>query len=460
MLDKNKASFRSILIIGIITLYLIHFFFPLELFQWILFSFSFSAFCLSIVHLNKIPMLIGSALSLSGAFIIVFFGYGYKELIDGFLMNLPILCLFLIVPLISIPLKSGGYFDGVQSIMQKSATYPKRIFLLITSFLFVIAPVLNIGSIRVVHDLVKKLNLPAPVLAKSYILGFASVSLWSPYFASIILIMFYLDVQVTNFLPYGLVLSFIQLFMGNVIFRRWFHQHQNNFVKAEESVKLDPIKKGALLKTFQFMIVIIGLITSILFLEYLSGYPVHLLVSLTALAFPLLWVLFSRAWTEFTFEIKNYGKSLGRVNNEVVLLLSAGLFGHAISMTPFAEILRLFLYYIADISILLLSLIVIVIVVSLSFIGVHQIIVVPILAMQMNPSIIGISGELLAVILVLAWSISVMFSPLIATNVMVGQLVKRSSLTVSAKWNWKLVLTMTVVGVFYVGVLNSFLNLF
>ncbi|MDQ0253302.1 hypothetical protein J2S74_000674 [Evansella vedderi] len=463
-MEVKSFSIRSTIIIGLIINYLAYFFFPVNVLQWSLFVLSIFAFGMSIIRVSKVPMVIGLVLSLTGTFIILVFDYGLQELINGFLMNLPILSLFLLVPLISIPLKSGGYFNGIQGIMYQWAKYPKKIFFIVTSFLFVIGPVLNIGSLRVVNDMVNRLKLPAPLLAKAYVLGFASVSLWSPYFASIVLIMFYLEVQITQFIPYGITLAFIQLFVGNVIFRNWVKRNKGvvdtSNVQREENAEITVTNKTVgYTKTIQFLVIILGLIVSILTLEFVSGYPVPLLVSLTSLAFPLLWVLVSRTWVAFGNELKIYQYRLGKTSSEVVLLLSAGLFGHAITLTPFANTISTFLYTVADLSILLLAIIIVSVVAILSFIGVHQIIVVPILAMQMDPSVIGVPGELLAVILALAWSVSVMFSPLIASNIMVGQLVNRSSFTVSARWNWVLVLTMVVVGVFYIGVLSMYFSL-
>ena len=61
----------------------------------------------------------------------------------------------------------------------------------ITGTLFFLSPILNLASVRIINEFLEDLKLPSALTAKSYVVGFATASMWSPYFASVSLMIHY-----------------------------------------------------------------------------------------------------------------------------------------------------------------------------------------------------------------------------------------------------------------------------
>lgn len=136
------------------------------------------------------------------------------------------------------------------------------------------------------------------------------------------------------------------------------------------------------------------------------------------------------------------------MKNEITLFLSAGFFASAIANTPITERIEYYLLSIVDISLILFAFIIFIIVFVFAFIGVHQIIVVPILAAQIQASAIGLTPEMLALIFILAWSVTVIVCPLSAINIIVSNCVKQNGFTVGFRWNGRFV--VSIVGVVFI----------
>src|SRR5699024_8725779 len=82
------------------------------------------------------------------------------------------------------------------------------IYLYLSCKFTLIAHITNMYSIYIVHSMIERLNLPASFLGRVYVRGVSSVNTWSPYFASVFLVVYSLNVPVYQYLPYGLLLSF------------------------------------------------------------------------------------------------------------------------------------------------------------------------------------------------------------------------------------------------------------
>src|SRR4051812_43592647 len=101
------------------------------------------------------------------------------------------LCLITLAPLLSIPLRLSGYFEAVASLQRNLLHQPKKLYGGITGTLFLLSPILNLGSVRIINEFLEELKLPSAVSAKSYLVGFTTAVMWSPYFASVSLVLHY-----------------------------------------------------------------------------------------------------------------------------------------------------------------------------------------------------------------------------------------------------------------------------
>lgn len=359
--------------------------------------------------------------------------------LEGIQQNLPLLALILLVPLISIPLKAGGYFHSIKFFLKKWEDRPRLAFFGLSSSLALISPILNMGSVKIVHEMVEKLKINPVILGKSYLIGFTSSMLWSPYFASVAIVLYEVGGQFNQYIGLGLTAALIQLVVGNLLFRhsskKMGHGKEFRNQSAEAGGKDEIEEKAHFKNLWKIFFMILSMIFSLLLFEYVTHISMLTLVSLIAVIVPLAWAILFNKWEQLHQEFKGYIEKIAVMDHEITLFLSAGLFGLAIRDTAFSDYLQSFLLWNAEQSLLFFVLVILMVVLFFALIGIHQIVVIPILASQVSGIDIGLSPEFLALIFILSWSFSAVLSPLNAINIIVSHCLQRSGLTIGFRWN-------------------------
>jgi hypothetical protein len=369
-------------------------------------------------------------------------------IMEGITSNIPLLTLITLVPLLSIPLKIGGYFESIHYYLWKLATNAKKMFGSITIFLFWMGPILNLGSIRILHEMVKDIQLPAKFLSEAYLRGFSSCVVWSPYFASVALVLYYLDVPIIEYIPLGLSFAFIQFAVGNVMF--WAALKMNRFGRTEPTaaamekhIESDHEAPYHSRKTLRLIVILFFLMGTIFLMESITKWPMMFLVSLMAVTFPLIWSVFNHTWEKLGEHFTEFKqKSVPSLNNEIVLFISAGLFGKALAGTAVEDMITVFLGQVSSISFYLFVVVIMGLINVFAFFGIHQIVVVTVLVTSMNPAALGTSPSVLALMLLSAWSISAVLSPINPLNLLVSGSVNKTPLIVGFRWNGLFLLMM------------------
>uniref|UniRef100_A0A1S2LHW9 Uncharacterized protein n=1 Tax=Anaerobacillus isosaccharinicus TaxID=1532552 RepID=A0A1S2LHW9_9BACI len=94
------------------------------------------------------------------------------------------------------------------------------------------------------------LKLPTALSAKGYLIGFSTAIMWSPYFGSVSLVLYYLQMSVGAYILYGIGLSLVSLVVGNILFGFWVVR---NSLTIEKSTEL-PIEKKHKKQLFQLVL--------------------------------------------------------------------------------------------------------------------------------------------------------------------------------------------------------------
>jgi hypothetical protein len=280
--------------------------------------------------------------------------------------------------------------------------------------------------------------------AKSYLIGFSTAVMWSPYFASVTLVLYYLEMPVGKYILYGLGISFLSLLVGNVLFAVWEKKYPLNR-NADPEI---PLKKHSRNQLFILAFFIFLLLATSLIIEYITAWSMIVIVSIISILLPMLWGFITRKWERVYAQWRIYvNQTVPMMNNEIMLFTSAGLLGHAVQGTAFANQISDFLTRVAQHSFILFALAVLAIVLIITYIGVHQIAVVAALAMQLNPQELGISTLALAMLLLLSWSISSALSPFSGLNLMVSRIVGISGVEVGLRSNGIHLFVIAVIGI-------------
>jgi hypothetical protein len=443
--SNDKTAVKSWFTLTMCFVYMIQFLSDSYVLTLFLCGLAIFVFCSSLSGAKPIPRLFGSTMFVTGVMLNLWKGTTMEGMVNGIVTNLPLLTLVILVPLLSIPLKIGGYLDSIHFYMERMGTDLRKTFGSISVILFCLGPILNLGSIRVLHEMIQDLHFNSKFLAKVYLVGFSTVILWSPYFASVAMVLYYLNVPVFDYLPLGFSLAVIQLLVGNLLFRFSIPPQKGSAADEQSKLLEQPIEeewehKRKMGKLFGIIVLLMG---SIFLMEYLTHWPMLFLVSFTSILFPVLWCAVYQKWGKFRLYFSDFkNHSVPFMSNEIVLFISAGLFGSALAGTQFASSTQMFLHQVASVSFVLFIVTVMFIMMITAFIGIHQIVTVTVLITQIDPSVVGTSPEVLALLFMSAWSLSAVLSPVNPLNLLVSSYVKAPTLSIGLKWNGWYLLTM------------------
>lgn len=372
-----------------------------------------------------------------------------SQFFTGVLTNLPVLLLILLVPLIMIPIREKGYLESVSLIMEKVKNTPEKLFLSITSFTALLAPVFNLASIRVVNSPIENIYLPKQILSSSYFIGFTTSMLWSPYLGSLAIVIFYVGIPMSSYLTIGLIYAGVQLLIILVIMQ---FMHKTTKTKKNNL----RIERSHFNNIFKFFLIIFSLIIILITVEYLTGVSMVVLVSVIAIIFPLMWMVSIKKFFEFKREFRIYLMNIPNMSNEIALFLSSGVFGSVIQRTQISEWINLIFILVFDYSVIFLVILIYLIIVVMGLIGVHPIIVTPIIAQQIDYISLGINPIIIVITLITGWAISAILSPFDNLNLIVRKIVNESTLTIGFNWSRIIVCNLLVVSIFFILLLTYF----
>ncbi len=123
---------------------------------------------LGIVLAKGIPYYMSIISLILGHVLIFKYQISYSIWLEGLTKNLPLATIFLMVPILSIPLKEGGYLETINCLINKNITKTRCTFFAISGSVFGLASIANLGAVRVLHDLIKPSKLHSRFLGKSF----------------------------------------------------------------------------------------------------------------------------------------------------------------------------------------------------------------------------------------------------------------------------------------------------
>jgi hypothetical protein len=374
------------------------------------------------------------------------------DLVQGITQNMPLLSILILAPLLSVPLRREGVIDSVILFLNELKNNPRKTFYGISTFMLTLAPILNMGALRIVHGFVESIQIPSKLLSRSYYVGFTPAVIWSPFFASVGIVLFYLDITYLSYVAVGVIFAVIQMAVGIFLFHPKLVEQaaaaeEKNVMTSE--VK-DPKKDMYLLLGF-----VIGLVMLLIVMEQVFQKSMLLLVSIICFLVPAAWVILRKKKQVVKEEIIQYKEKLLSQKMEICLFLSAGLFGNAVSHTPVKQLLERSIQWSATQSIGVLFLFIILLVTFMAFLGVHQIIVTPLILTSLDfTDMPNVAVASVAFMCIFTWMLSSAISPLNAMNIIISQCVRRNGVTVAFKWNGVYFLSVTAMAFVYVYILN------
>jgi hypothetical protein len=435
---------RSYLILGMSILFLIHYFIETQWLQYSLVIVALLAFFGSVTKADRFPRIVGLIMMGVGVTAEWSKGTGIDGISEGIILILPLLCLLTLVPLLAIPLRLGGFFESISLLLRYLLHQPKRLFTGITGTLFILSPVLNLGSIKIIHEFLEDLKFPSAMTAKGYIMGFSTAIMWSPYFASVSLVLHYLEVSFNEYILYGISLGLLSLIVGNILFAFWIKRHPLALGNPQTG-QMDKKIRNQLIKLILLVLILLAVCLGI---ESITHWSMMVIVCFMSIVVPLVYGIITSDWKRMLPLLVDYrDRTVPMMNNEIMLFMSAGMLAFAMKGTTVMNGVSSILMSIANQSFFWFALAVLLFVLVVSYVGIHQIASVGVLAMQLNPVELGISNVALALILLLSWSISTALSPFSGLNLMVSKLAGVSGMKEGLRVNGQHVFIFSVLSI-------------
>jgi len=354
--------------------------------------------------------------------------------------NLYLVVLFVTVPLLSIPIRSGGYFESLQALFQRYVTSTGRFYLFVSFLSAMVGVLVNMAIVPLMHEISRasEISKDKRLLSSAISRGFATCTLWAPTTAAIALILKLTGAKWLAFFPLALLLGCVAGIVGFVM--TVFEERG----REAGGVQAPTVSQAAFnwRKVIELCVFGILLIISIAVISLTTGIPTVIIVALAALLFPVLWLgvigRLSILSQEFVGDYLN--ESLPKLKNELVLFLGAGLMGASITYSHLGDYVPQLLTAVVGHNAFLFVSVVFFSTLILSALGVHPIVIITVVGSTVSAAAYGLSPTFMALILSMCWAMGVSISPASGTVIAVAGLAERSPLTVGIKWNGPYVL--------------------
>ena len=371
------------------------------------------------------------------------YGVSWQTVWTSFGENLPLLALFLTVPLIGTYMSEAGHLHAFQQYLErqndKRGVPPHRLGYGVTAS---IGAILNLGSMPLVYGIAKE-SFPSfeqKRMALTVLRGFGSCMLWSPYFVNMALILSIYDLSWGEVGPYGIVMAAVLTGLVVVFFR--------SSAFADDSWTVPDKEKEAnpTVSSMRTFILFLGILLAASFLlEALLPYSMLTIVSVLALLYPWVWAIARKQAASFAQSTwKHVGGSFERLYNEIGIFVTAGFFSVALRSSDAGVWLSEAISFLSQGYMILLIAWVVAIVMGLSAVGIHPVIIVTGLGGALSPEIFGVGAPFMAVLLLMSWMLGVQVSPFTGAILMTSHLMGTTTIQVIRK-NTAFILSAAVV---------------
>lgn len=422
----------------------------------ILISFALIVFIICIPSMNKLPLIMSLCMIVLGQLLFILYDGDWSIWQEAILQYLPYVALFAFVPLLSIPIRSGGYIAYIDMIMERYADRPTPFYTLISGFSAVLGSFMNVGAVHIMSDLfAQKISSNRRLMTESIIQGFSLSLFLSPYIGGVAVVLFLMDISLFPFIIWGMLLFVLGMML---IFARLYRHNNRNgeFNLAPHSQQIDPYKNNVKvenvitnneryrMKGWQLSIAFLSLFLSVVILERLMNVNFIIIISVLALTFPIIWLVFINKLNTLSEQLIHYKNDvLPFVHNQIILIVSVSFFSQMMHLTPVSDYLSYVLVQVTEWSLILTILSILLLILLPSLLGIHALIPIIMIATNVSPEVIGLDPTLFAFVLTVGFSLAAQMSPVSALTIIAGNILSVGPFQFM-KWNWEFVTLMTI----------------
>ncbi|WCK56682.1 hypothetical protein PP175_12620 [Aneurinibacillus sp. Ricciae_BoGa-3] len=374
---------------------------------------------LALISMLAIVISLSSCHFFSRVISIVFLGLGtwmvWKKGID-FLsyvkLNgdmLYLLSLFAVVPLLSIPIQVGGYREAFERLFDGRVKSVSQLYRVVTALSYFLGTFLNMATIPLVHSSVKSVVKAWPIrnhkrfLASGIIQGYSLPIIWTPFSGIVGVVLHVTHVRWVHIFPILLAISLATMVFNWIIFsviegnkQLKITHNETAAASSPASVEEDSSIRSMLLQIIAAIVLLLVLVVSI---DSVSTLGLVVIVTLFTVPFSWIWCLLLKKSPAFWAEVKNHFKhKMPEMSESFAVFLTAGFFVEALRYSGNDHLVNQLFIELHDIvGIHIFVFLLPFIVLFLSFVGLHPIVVVNLLAQSLTTDVVGISTDQMAV---------------------------------------------------------------
>lgn len=366
---------------------------------------------------------------------------GWAEYLNAHGEMLYLLALFAVLPMLSVPIKLGGYSRAIEMVLRGRIAGVFQLNCLVTALAFVCGSFMSLAAVPIMMASMAPVVGAYPVkdktrfMAVSATYGYVLPILWTPVSGVVGVVLYNLHVDWLALFPVLFALSVACLFANWAIFYllelRGRAQAAPLARTLSQSGAASPVPR-----LLQMVLGIVLLVSSIAVLERWLQIGLITIVTLVALPFAFAWsAAIGRGGHFFREAGQQLAQRLPRMADQFAIFLSAGFFTKAMRLSGFDHTANLMFLHLHDMVGTQLFLILMpLMALAASLFGVHPLVAIALLGESLKPEVLGIGPAQLAVALVGSSVLTYMLGPFSGTLGLV-QSINRIPTFRLALWN-------------------------
>jgi hypothetical protein len=375
--------------------------------------------------------------------------------IQSFGPMLDLITMFTLVPILSIPIKLGGYSGGIQSLIRQKVKTSGHLYIMTSGISYFFSIFMNLATLPMTYYSIRpalsvfSVKHEERFMSRAITRGFAMPLLWAPVTPIVGIVIGMTGVSWVSILPYVVPLSLLGLGLDWYIGARKAKKMpalQKDLSANETAATIEHERKNRPGRVFQILLAILIFNMVISMAEAYLSYSFLILISLLVIPFAFTWSVLLKKGKEFVEHLQEHFQSFSfKMKDQFFIYLSAGFFISAIKVSHTDELLNSWIYQLKNMIgmeffLILLPLIPL----AFAFTGLHPAVTLALIAEALNPTVLGISPHILTVAMLAGAVSSFLVGPYNATIGLMSNIVKESTFRVS---NWNMPFASIYIGV-------------
>lgn len=358
--------------------------------------------------------------------------------------NAYLIVMFIMVPLLGIPVQHGGYSESLRGMFARYASTGSRYYALVSIMSAFVGVLISIAAVPLTYEMSRasRHSDDKKLLSSALSRGFVTCMIWAPTSATIALVVQLTGIDWVDFFPCALACALVAGTVGFLMTLAREKTADAPSGRVEEPVgafdarKVVELGAGALL-----------LIASIATVSQLGGLSIIIVVAMASLVCPVVWMAIVKRLPTYVKEFKGdyFNNKLPQVKNQILLFAGAGFLAQSIGYSHVGDAMAEVLLQLTGQNVLLLTIAIIAVTLATSAAGIHPIAVVAVVGGAISASECGVTPVYLALVLSISWAMGNALSPASANVIAVSDMVGQSPIKVGLRWNGPYVLVTTTV---------------